>query len=310
MMDELLGFAAHPLFLEPFSRRPQPCAFSTPSVTEAAHGWDVRLPTPGLSHADVSVQVVEGRDGQRSLRLQGPEGSFRHVVRLPPKADAARVSAIVTHGLLRVSVPRAQPLKHQIQVLPAEPKPSEGEAAGAEHQDEATATMAVPGVSHDEVRRGFGFAKQLLRWVRRQAPLETSRGVSRPAKAAAPGAARHRDASNASSTRISRHPRAGEGFRRGRPPHPLRREHPRLRQVRREVPPAAPHGRRQHPRRVPARRGHGCAGPPGLPCCCPHPSLCSGSASRAPPAPRPRSALRADSPAPLRPLAPPQSACP
>lgn len=148
-MDLLL--LHHPLFLEPLAR-PQPCALSTPSVTETAHGWDIRLATPGLSHADVRVETVQNREGQQSLRLAGPQGAFRHVLRLPPKADAAAVSASVAHGLLRVRVPRLQPVKHEIPVLASEEKPAEGDSPSSEHAEEATVTVAVPGISNEEVR--------------------------------------------------------------------------------------------------------------------------------------------------------------
>lgn len=145
-MDLLL---LSPLFLAPEPlARPQPCGLSAPAVSETALGWEVRLATPGLSHKDVSVELVQ-KPNQLFLRLQGAEGAFKHVLRLPPKVEAAGVSATVTHGLLRVSLPKVQ----EIEVLPRDAKPADGSAAGGEHADEATVTLAVPGISHAEVRR-------------------------------------------------------------------------------------------------------------------------------------------------------------
>lgn len=126
-------------------------ALSSPTITEHAEGWHIALAAPGMQPKDVEVAIVKNREGSASIRLQSTD--FRHALRLPPKADCAGVKASLVHGLLRVHVPRLPTRLFDVPVAAEAPEASKTEGEGAAAQpEEATVTLAVPGVAPEEVR--------------------------------------------------------------------------------------------------------------------------------------------------------------
>ncbi|GAA2678902.1 Hsp20/alpha crystallin family protein [Streptomyces lunalinharesii] len=110
-------------FLQAASRTPSPTgttAFVPPAdlhETEAAYVVECEL--PGISREDVDVEVGEhevivsgevresGQEG--TLRRRGrPTGTFAYRALLPVDVQADEVTATLSHGVLTVTVPKAQ----------------------------------------------------------------------------------------------------------------------------------------------------------------------------------------------------------
>jgi HSP20 family protein len=104
----------------------------TPEVdveeTEDTYSFHVEL--PGVKPEDISVSVEDGvliLSGERKFyeekeaegfrRVERRFGSFHRAMRLPAKVDPEAVEAHYAHGVLRVTVPKAEDTKpHRIEV--------------------------------------------------------------------------------------------------------------------------------------------------------------------------------------------------
>ena len=86
---------------------------------ETDEGWFLEVAVPGLTAADIDVDV-EGRqltikaepketdaEGRRYWLQSLPRGSFTRTVRVPRGVDTETVSATVQAGLLTVTMPRS-----------------------------------------------------------------------------------------------------------------------------------------------------------------------------------------------------------
>ena len=126
-MDRLLsGFMGH--VAEggwPFAGRGQPAV----NVWEDGDALSVELELPGLKSDQVEVAVVGNeltvkverpdveQQGVTYHRRERGAGTFTRVVRLPVEVDAGKVQAELRHGVLTITLPKAeaaQPRKIQI----------------------------------------------------------------------------------------------------------------------------------------------------------------------------------------------------
>ena len=105
---------------QPFFSRAYPAV----NVSEDAEHFFVRAELPGLKPEDLDVSVVEGRLVIRGERKIDPEdkragyhrreregGVFRRVVALPERVDPTKVVAGVKHGILTVTLAKAEEAK-------------------------------------------------------------------------------------------------------------------------------------------------------------------------------------------------------
>ncbi len=111
-MDRLSGFqSAGPSF----SSRAYPAL----NLTEDADRYTVRAELPGVGAETLDVSVVDNRlvvRGERKLEAQGKEesyhrreresGFFRRSLALPGRVDAAKVSAELKDGVLKITLPK------------------------------------------------------------------------------------------------------------------------------------------------------------------------------------------------------------
>lgn len=97
----------------------RPAAQSGVDLYETEEGYFLELAVPGLTAADIDVDV-EGRqltikaeqeeadsEGRRYWLQSLPRGSFTRTVRVPRGVDTETVSATVQAGLLTVTMPRS-----------------------------------------------------------------------------------------------------------------------------------------------------------------------------------------------------------
>jgi HSP20 family protein len=111
-------------------------------VMEEADHFVLRVDLPGMSEADVAVEIQDRTltiSGERSylpkpendggyIRLERSYGSFQRSLTLPDGIDADSISASFTNGVLELSIPKpveAQPRRIQIR------GPAESEMEGA-----------------------------------------------------------------------------------------------------------------------------------------------------------------------------------
>lgn len=95
--------------------------FPWTELRRTTDGYDVCVGLPGVPRdaVDLSVEgrtlVLEGERRQSELpenwepvRRERPVGKFRRVIELPEGVDNSRISARLEHGVLRVTLPRAE----------------------------------------------------------------------------------------------------------------------------------------------------------------------------------------------------------
>jgi HSP20 family protein len=106
------------------SDRSQAEQFVTPpsSVTEIADGYTLEIEMPGVKKGGLEISVEDNEltiVGRRSLpELEGtlihreshPE-NFRRVFEIDPSIDAEKISAKIDHGLVTLTLPKAEHVK-------------------------------------------------------------------------------------------------------------------------------------------------------------------------------------------------------
>lgn len=111
-------------------RRPR--VYAPPvDVVEDQEGLHLHVYLPGVEPEQVEVVAEEGvlsvraerpfekKEGATYHRLEGPYGTFARSFNIPTTFDLSRIQARFRHGVLHLSVPRAEetkPKKIQVQV--------------------------------------------------------------------------------------------------------------------------------------------------------------------------------------------------
>jgi HSP20 family protein len=97
-------------------------------VLETPEAYVVRVELPGLERSDVSLEVAAGalkitgtRPFQKSAGgvyhvLERSFGPFSRTFALPDDFDPDRIKAVLSQGLLTVTLPRTGPTRRRIQV--------------------------------------------------------------------------------------------------------------------------------------------------------------------------------------------------
>ena len=98
--------------------------FPSINLTENKDYYYIRAELPGISAGDLDIQAtgnnlsilgerkIEAEKGNvRYHRKEREEGKFSRAINLPGDIDADAVSASLTNGVLRVSVPKAEKAK-------------------------------------------------------------------------------------------------------------------------------------------------------------------------------------------------------
>jgi HSP20 family protein len=98
--------------------------FPSINLTEDKDHYYLRAELPGISAEDLDIQAtgnnlsISGerkieveKDNVRYHRKEREEGKFSRAISLPGDIDADGVSASLTNGILRVSVPKAEKAK-------------------------------------------------------------------------------------------------------------------------------------------------------------------------------------------------------
>jgi HSP20 family protein len=97
-------------------------------VYEAADRYIVSVEVPGLSRADIDIQLQDGQllvRGRRPAsdvpceqyhRVERGHGSFARRFALPAPLDVDRVSADLEHGVLIITIPKAAGASRRIDV--------------------------------------------------------------------------------------------------------------------------------------------------------------------------------------------------
>jgi HSP20 family protein len=101
---------------EPFFSRAYPAV----NVGEDRNNFYIRAELPGVKPGELDIQCVEGSLVIRGERTIAPEnegisyhrreregGTFRRIISVPQKVDAAKVSADLKNGVLTVTLPKA-----------------------------------------------------------------------------------------------------------------------------------------------------------------------------------------------------------
>ncbi|MBO4207610.1 Hsp20/alpha crystallin family protein [Micromonospora echinofusca] len=105
-------------------------------LTETSHGWTVLVRLPGVAPEEVALELddrelcVRGRSEAEVNADQGIAGgmrarAFEHRIALPSPVDPDRIDAVMDHGLLRVTLPRAaRPARRTITIGRMQPGPT------------------------------------------------------------------------------------------------------------------------------------------------------------------------------------------
>ena len=93
--------------------------------------YEITVELPGVSEADISVEMNEGRltvsgekrssyeeSGKNFFFTERVYGKFQRVFRMPPDADDSKVSASHQDGLLTIKVAKAKPVKSKVKSIP------------------------------------------------------------------------------------------------------------------------------------------------------------------------------------------------
>jgi HSP20 family protein len=94
------------------------------NLTQDADHFYLRAEIPGVSPSELSITALRNRvslAGKREIkkeqerasyhRRERPEGTFNRTVTLPAEVDADRVVATYAHGILTITLPKAQTAK-------------------------------------------------------------------------------------------------------------------------------------------------------------------------------------------------------
>jgi len=129
-MDRLLsGFLGQPVDgLWPVPGRGQPAM----NLWEQGDALVAELEVPGVAADQLEISVVGGelsvrmqrpdlmQEGVTYHRRERPTGSFSRVLRLPVDVDGNKVQAELNHGVLTITLPKAEEAKpRKIKVVPA-----------------------------------------------------------------------------------------------------------------------------------------------------------------------------------------------
>lgn len=96
-------------------------------VFETADQFVVTVEVPGLSQGDFKIEVEDGRltlKGERPCPLGGAQfhrverghGQFSRSFVLPEAINSDRISADLRAGVLTISIPKAEAVRHQVEV--------------------------------------------------------------------------------------------------------------------------------------------------------------------------------------------------
>jgi HSP20 family protein len=93
-------------------------------VVETPDAYLVKLDLPGVEPGDLDISIAEGvleikgerkveekKEGEGWHRVERRYGSFCRSVRLPDAVDTAKVAAASKHGVLTVTLPKAERAK-------------------------------------------------------------------------------------------------------------------------------------------------------------------------------------------------------
>ncbi|MCH2129467.1 MAG: Hsp20/alpha crystallin family protein [Pirellulaceae bacterium] len=96
------------------------------NVAETETEYSVSLELPGIPPEDVRVEIEDGHllisgkveeetkdEGKYFHRMERRTGEFRRVFALPDEVDAEKIDAHFEHGILRVSLPKAEKARPQ-----------------------------------------------------------------------------------------------------------------------------------------------------------------------------------------------------
>ena len=105
---------------EPFVSRVYPAL----NLTDDGNNFYIRAELPGVKAESLDISVVEGQlllRGERKIepeeqkagyhRRERESGFFRRTIALPARVDPGQVSASMKHGVLTVTLPRAEEAK-------------------------------------------------------------------------------------------------------------------------------------------------------------------------------------------------------
>jgi HSP20 family protein len=95
------------------------------------NGYEIKLDVPGLTEADLSIEVrddvliIRGEQQQQSedkgkqyYRVERSYGAFQRTLSLPDDADADEIEAKIDNGVLRLGIPRRQSVNANVKRIP------------------------------------------------------------------------------------------------------------------------------------------------------------------------------------------------
>jgi len=95
------------------------------------NGYEIKLDVPGLTEADLSIEVrddvliIRGEQQQQSedrdkhyYRVERSYGAFQRTLSLPDDADADEIEAKIDNGVLRLGIPRRQSADPDVKRIP------------------------------------------------------------------------------------------------------------------------------------------------------------------------------------------------
>lgn len=123
------------MFDRVFGQTPQPSTLTLPiDVLETPEALVVRTAVPGMKPEDIEIQVeknvltirgetshTEEAEGTKFYRREVALGKFSRSVRLPENLNLEAVGAKFEHGMLTVTLPKAEEAKPQIIRIPVTP---------------------------------------------------------------------------------------------------------------------------------------------------------------------------------------------
>ena len=117
------------LFREPFPWRNEFTSLAALDVDETDEHYIVRADVPGISHEGISVNIhddvlsvsaeaeaADSDDQSRALMRERRSRKFSRSLRFPVPVDGDAVEASLEHGVLNITVPKAQ--QHQPRQIP------------------------------------------------------------------------------------------------------------------------------------------------------------------------------------------------
>jgi HSP20 family protein len=96
-------------------------------VFETADQFVVTVEVPGLSQGDFKIEVEDGRltlkgerpcpvGGAQFHRVERGHGQFSRTFMLPEAINPDRISADLRAGVLTITIPKAEAVRHQVEV--------------------------------------------------------------------------------------------------------------------------------------------------------------------------------------------------